>query len=178
MDEKTIRSALAGNRAAQEACTRDGVALPCPFCGSEGHIVTHSDGSGHVGCRDADIRVGSTHWSMVLVSFGKNHPKQEALQAWNSRASLSDGKSNGSYRHVTNKLNSSKSTSIQGWIPCSEQLPEIGQSTLIYPIDGDIDLGIYKGGGNWTFYDFTAGTSHITHWMPIPGSPEDERDGN
>lgn len=35
------RRALLGDRKAQEECTRQGIALPCPFCGSEKVVLSN-----------------------------------------------------------------------------------------------------------------------------------------
>lgn len=159
IDSKTIEKAMRGDREASKKCTEAGVAIPCPYCGSAGHIVKHADGSGHVGCKEADIHIGSPHWSMVLVSFGKFHSERDALKIWNTRAALSD-------------VNPSKSTSLQRWIPCSERLPEKDVRVVVYAEKmADADVG--QVGVNWGWMCHRKLTG-ITHWMPLPGQHTEE----
>ena len=47
-----------------------------------------------------------------------------------------------------------------GWIPCSERLPEDGQKVLC-SIDGNIAISRYGGEGFWV-------NGRIEAWMPLP----------
>ena len=70
-----IRRALLGDRESQEECTRQGIALPCPFCGGERTVVINAP-EGWVKCRDCEaegpMKVGPV----------------SALIAWNTRQAL------------------------------------------------------------------------------------------
>ena len=69
------------------------------------------------------------------------------------------------------------------WIPISERLPEHRGNVLVYC--GDTTLGWYSPVGRWTILYWDAGIPkniedalsppQITHWMPLPASPEDEK---
>ncbi len=60
------------------------------------------------------------------------------------------------------------------WISVSERLPESGQRCLIYPIDGMVESGTFKGDGwNEVCADFFVFVERITHWQPIPDSPKE-----
>ncbi len=40
-DKELIRRALMGSQEAQKECTRRGIVLPCPFCGSENIVISN-----------------------------------------------------------------------------------------------------------------------------------------
>ena len=62
----------------------------------------------------------------------------------------------------------------QCWIPCSERLPEICESTsyLAYiPSFGAVDIADYSPDvDEWTFMCVPV---TVTHWMPLPEPPEE-----
>lgn len=65
------------------------------------------------------------------------------------------------------------------WIPCSERLPEICESTsyLAYiPSFGAVDIADYHPDvDEWTFMGLPV---TVTHWQPIPESPKEGGAGN
>lgn len=67
-----IRRALVGDREAQEECTKQGIVLPCPFCGGEAELKQLS-GRWAVCCK--------THCVGTKIYGNKN----KALTAWNTR---------------------------------------------------------------------------------------------
>lgn len=67
-----IRRALLGDREAQEECTKQGIVLPCPFCGGEAELKQLS-GRWAVCCK--------THCVGTKI-YGN---KAKALTAWNTR---------------------------------------------------------------------------------------------
>lgn len=64
------RRALLGDREAQEECTRQGIVLPCPFCGGEAFVV-------HNGWVECEKCVAETTY------YGS---KEAAIMSWNTRA--------------------------------------------------------------------------------------------
>ena len=40
-DKELIRRALMGDEQAQQECTKRGIVLPCPFCGSENIVISN-----------------------------------------------------------------------------------------------------------------------------------------
>lgn len=46
-----VRRALLGDRESQEECTKQGIVLPCPFCGGERTVAINAP-EGWVKCRD------------------------------------------------------------------------------------------------------------------------------
>jgi hypothetical protein len=62
------------------------------------------------------------------------------------------------------------------WIPVSERLPLLrdGKAVLVYTKSGEIYSGLYLGNNEWTglLHDFREGD--VTHWMPLPETPENK----
>ena len=71
-----VRRALVGDRVAQEECTRQGIALPCPFCG--GILTLH-------GTRGLENQVVC---AACNASTGWRIGEQAALTAWNTRRAM------------------------------------------------------------------------------------------
>lgn len=70
------RRALLGDREAQEECTRQGIVLPCPFCGSEKIMLSHLSHWGMWRC-----------WCSDCKSTADDTPSaKDALKNWNTRA--------------------------------------------------------------------------------------------
>ena len=65
------------------------------------------------------------------------------------------------------------------WIPVEERLPEDSmQKVLVFVphIHGDIvDVGRYLGADGWVLEGWYLTQSAVTHWMPLPEGPEEER---
>lgn len=65
------------------------------------------------------------------------------------------------------------------WIPVTERLPEDSmQKVLVFVphIHGDIvDVGRYLGADGWVLEGWYLTQSAVTHWMPLPEGPEEER---
>ena len=65
------------------------------------------------------------------------------------------------------------STEIPRWIPVTERLPEKYVPVLVYLPTGimvDAYVGVYDGKN-----DFGINTYHVTHWMPLPAPPKNEK---
>ncbi len=72
---------------------------------------------------------------------------------------------------------------IQKWIPVTERLPDLSGDYLtntrvrcpsIGCIDDLVDISIYeKSTGRWIALD--GDKVHVTHWMPLPEAPKEER---
>ena len=70
-----VRRALLGDREAQEECTRQGIVLPCPFCG----------GMAGVGMMFTGIAVAKCPKCRAIISFRGAEDKDKFLAAWNTR---------------------------------------------------------------------------------------------
>ena len=69
------RRALLGDKQAQKECTRQGIVLPCPFCGSEKSKVRHA-------CGDYFVECLKCHCTSSLTST-----KETVIKDWNTRPS-------------------------------------------------------------------------------------------
>lgn len=64
-----------------------------------------------------------------------------------------------------------------GWIACSERMPELDKRVLLYfgSYDGHIEDGCIGDDGDGPYHYFFDGDSlqqDPTHWMPLPAAPE------
>lgn len=63
----------------------------------------------------------------------------------------------------------------QGWIACSEQLPDDETTVLTYAPDSNEPIWpAYMDGGHWMDINgsFMLDSALITHWMAFPEPPE------
>ncbi|WP_285112752.1 DUF551 domain-containing protein [Leclercia adecarboxylata] len=65
---------------------------------------------------------------------------------------------------------------VQGWIPCSERIPNFDSRVLLYFPDygGHIEDGCIGDEGDGRYHYFFDGDSlrhEPTHWMPLPAEP-------
>lgn len=64
---------------------------------------------------------------------------------------------------------------VQGWIPCSDRMPEFYFSVLVTDEHEDmvIALPVYLDAGNRCAFQLSNGDIFIaTHWMPLPEPPQ------
>ena len=65
------------------------------------------------------------------------------------------------------------------WVPVDERLPEDPvQKVLIFvphPHGNIVDVGRYLGADGWVLEGWYLTQSSVTHWMPLPEPPEEER---
>ena len=59
------------------------------------------------------------------------------------------------------------------WISVDERLPDNVHEHLVYMSWGGYDVGYYDEGNGWRDYN-RALLPDVTHWMPLPGPPEDD----
>lgn len=76
MDEKTIKLALLGDKAAQERLTERGKLLPCPFCGEEKANIRYA-------CGDYFVECLNCHSTSSVTST-----KDTVVKDWNTRAPI------------------------------------------------------------------------------------------
>jgi hypothetical protein len=65
---------------------------------------------------------------------------------------------------------------VSEWIASKDRLPEPWVRVLIYR-NGQIDLGEHSGNEIADFYQLDGVWSGecVTHWMPLPAPPEDQK---
>lgn len=58
-----------------------------------------------------------------------------------------------------------------GWISCSERMPEQFECVMAYTKYGEVWTGIYDF--HWDFYCDNRLVKNVTHWKPLPELPEE-----
>lgn len=73
---------------------------------------------------------------------------------------------------------SAENAHCNSWIPVTERLPELFVSVLVYMPDErplpTVHEGFLAREGMWYANHFNREPMEITHWMPLPETPEDE----
>ncbi|MGX8894010.1 DUF551 domain-containing protein [Enterobacter cloacae] len=59
-----------------------------------------------------------------------------------------------------------------GWVACSELMPEQFKAILAFNEYGEVWSGAYDR--YWNFYCDNLLVEHVTHWMPLPAAPQKE----
>lgn len=58
-----------------------------------------------------------------------------------------------------------------GWVACSERMPEQFKAILAFNEYGEVWSGAYDR--YWNFYCDNLLVEHVTHWMPLPNPPKE-----
>lgn len=66
-------------------------------------------------------------------------------------------------------------TSCDGWIKCSDKLPndEASDWIMVYLANGNTEMALYDSFDKFTDGDLYSFCSEVTHWRPLPPSPKD-----
>ncbi|HHG8622363.1 TPA: DUF551 domain-containing protein [Enterobacter hormaechei subsp. xiangfangensis] len=59
-----------------------------------------------------------------------------------------------------------------GWVACSDLMPEQFKAILAFNEYGEVWSGAYDR--YWNFYCDNLLVEHVTHWMPLPAAPQQE----
>ncbi|WP_084222730.1 DUF551 domain-containing protein [Trabulsiella guamensis] len=59
-----------------------------------------------------------------------------------------------------------------GWVACSERMPEQFKAILAFNEYGEVWSGAYDR--YWNFYCDNLLVEYVTHWMPLPAAPKQE----
>lgn len=147
-----------------QAAPDDSGLLPCPFCGSPAEHYPDGDMEGYI------IMCGNKNGDCNLQAFGFTTP-EEAEKAWNTRAAMLQGG-----QPVSNRDELSSPVIPDGWISCSERMPDNDESKPIAIFTGKclgqgMFVATYDDDG---FFDYWEGMEIIgvTHWMPLPEPPQ------
>ena len=57
---------------------------------------------------------------------------------------------------------------VQGWIPCSERLPDVDVDVLTTTDWSEVLIAWLKKGGAWETDEYILGSDEILAWMPLP----------
>lgn len=61
-----------------------------------------------------------------------------------------------------------------GWVACSERMPEQFVEVLVCTEDGSRYVAALNHSMNWDDGDFFDDIQYVTHWMPLPAAPQQE----
>ena len=81
-DKELIRRALMGSQEAQQACTDNGIVLPCPCCKGEAYTETFFERKGWrtvVGCSECPVSLSTITYDTDEIA------QKKALKDWNTR---------------------------------------------------------------------------------------------
>lgn len=105
-----------------------------------------------------DCRAAMLHGADVsLTHEGKNH-HEDKLGMVNH---LSDANEKDNFPVIPD-----------GWVVCSERMPEQFKAILAFNEYGEVWSGAYDR--YWNFYCDNLLVEHVTHWMPLPAAPQQE----
>ncbi|PPY22293.1 hypothetical protein C3D69_01890 [Cronobacter sakazakii] len=71
---------------------------------------------------------------------------------------------------ATKHFRENEESSTNGWIPCSERMPDLKQEVLCVNRWGDFEVAVYDVGyiTGEPFFATIDGEFHPTHWQPLP----------
>lgn len=160
-----IRRALMGDKQAQNECTAQYIALPCPFCGKEMKKCI----------QDRTYQEGA-----IISEVVYEHPKCDCL--------LSEDWVNAGDITIWNRRAAPPAESPTGWIDVKDKLPERfyhlnegeGQCKpmeFIVFVKGAsfATIGAFTGAGFVAspYSDTIRFSDEVTHWMPLPEPPKE-----
>ena len=76
------------------------------------------------------------------------------------------------------KLNAAKAQAVPQWIPVSERLPgEIGRYWCYVEEQNELGVSHYQWNCSWNGAEWSGDglTCVVTHWMPLPAPPEQNK---
>ena len=63
------------------------------------------------------------------------------------------------------------------WIPVTERLPDYDKAVLCHCRANIIETLCLENDGHWYGYSGRYMKGFVTHWMPLPKPPKEEKDG-
>ncbi|EAW6179044.1 DUF551 domain-containing protein [Salmonella enterica] len=122
----------------------------------------------------------STACNFVQINgMAKEDRATLAMRAWNAcRSAMLQGVEPVSQTYKLNELSSNSPVTPDGWISCSERMPEDEQEVIVHNKLGYRYVS-YFDEHSGLFFDMRGGNQmncieHIlvTHWMPLPAPPQ------
>ena len=65
-------------------------------------------------------------------------------------------------------LDAPSAESVQGWISCSERLPDVGVEVLTTTDWSEVLIAWFRKGGSWETESYILENDEIIAWMPLP----------
>ncbi|MDG9851479.1 DUF551 domain-containing protein [Klebsiella grimontii] len=115
-------------------------------------------------------------WQENEFSAGWNACRAAMLQAGNSPAQSDCCPAQ---NHVSPEQNGDTPAQIQGWIPVSERMPEVGDIVLT-AMEGVVNVGEMEcSAANCRFFTSVISGRELpaTYWMPLPAAPQEVKHG-
>ncbi|WP_208483656.1 DUF551 domain-containing protein [Escherichia coli] len=98
------------------------------------------------------------------------------VRGWNAcRAAMLHGAEPVSQTYKLNELSGNSPVTPDGWISCSERMPDDGQEVVVQTHSGWRYIAFYESHSG-LFYDSPEGDVEyvlVTHWMPLPEPPQE-----
>lgn len=140
--------------------------LPCPFCGGVA-ILDRED----IFCDDCNASISI--WDKLYNKKAENYTeaKTQAINTWNKRANIE-------YPEALRVVNQLAEEHKNGWIPCSERMPDVEKEVLIFANDNAMFVGrLMNGGFSVHDGDGWIDLKFILAWQPLPQpyKPEEKK---
>ena len=66
-----------------------------------------------------------------------------------------------------------KGITVKKWVPVTEKLPGMMQPVIVCRANGKVEAGCLDVNGWWKVYG--TRTKRVTHWMPLPEPPKEDK---
>lgn len=141
------------------------------------------DGEPRLHIKEQPVPVVPDEWTIQdAVKFCRETGRQDAgsaMEGWNAcRAAMLQGVEPVSQTYKLNELSGNSPVTPNGWISCSEQMPEDEQEVIVHNKLGYRYVS-YFDEHSGLFFDMRGGNQmncieHIlvTHWMPLQAAPQ------
>lgn len=96
------------------------------------------------------------------------------VKGWNAcRAAVLHGAEPVSQNDKLNELSGNSPVIPDGWISCSERMPDNNHNVLFFDVWGYIRIGWFSA-DDWLWFTSDDGCCmEVTHWMPLPEPPQE-----
>lgn len=79
-----------------------------------------------------------------------------------------------SQTYKLNELSGNSPVTPDGWISCSERMPDNNHDVLFFDVWGYIRIGWFSA-DDWSWFTSDDGCCmEVTHWMPLPEPPQED----
>ncbi|HCU0591965.1 DUF551 domain-containing protein [Enterobacter roggenkampii] len=142
------------------------------------YLIKYEDGRLYKCTRDAEEAVDAIGFGFEVEEF-VSLEKHRAAMLHGADVSLThEGKNHhedklGMVNHLGDANEKDNFPVIpDGWVVCSERMPEQFKAILAFNEYGEVWSGAYDR--YWNFYCDNLLVEHVTHWMPLPAAPQQE----
>ncbi|EHE8556145.1 DUF551 domain-containing protein [Escherichia coli] len=98
------------------------------------------------------------------------------VQGWNAcRAAMLHSAEPVSQAYKLNALDGNSPVTPDGWISCSERMPDNNHDVLFFDVWGYIRIGWFSADDRSWFTSDDGCCMEVTHWMPLPEPPNEAK---